>query len=102
MGFVQITSRIGSALAPWFAKWLGVFHVAIPFSLMGGLSLIGAALLLTLPDTKGRATFETIDQLLGVENRRKEVSLVLQNNTITQNDVALASGNVCVVSSFKL
>ena len=83
MGFVQITARIGSALAPWVAKWLRVFHVAIPFSLMGGLSLIGAALLLTLPDTKGRATFETIDQLLGVEKRGKKGSLVLQNNTIT-------------------
>jgi len=36
-----------------------------------------------LPDTKGRATFETIDQLLGVEKRGKKGSLVLQNNTIT-------------------
>ena len=83
MGFLQITARIGSALAPWVAKWLKVFHVAIPFSLMGGLSLIGAALLLKLPDTKGRATFETIHQLLGVENRTKEDSLMLQDNTST-------------------
>ena len=83
MGFLQITARIGSALAPWVAKWLQVFHVAIPFSLMGGLSLIGAALLLTLPETKGRATFETIDQLLGVEKREEEGSPILQKYTST-------------------
>ena len=88
MGFLQITSRVGSALAPWLAKWLTVFHVAIPFSLMGGLSLIGAALLLTLPDTKDKATFETIDQLLGVESREKKGSLILQNNSGTRSEVA--------------
>ena len=88
MGFLQITSRVGSALAPWLAKWLKVFHAALPFSLMGGLSLTGAALLLTLPDTKDKATFETIDQLLGVENRRKKSSLILQSNASTQHDVA--------------
>jgi len=87
MGFLQITSRIGSALAPWVAKWLRVFHVAIPFSLMGGLSLIGAALLLTLPDTKDKATFETIDQLLGVENREKKGSLILHSNAGPRNEV---------------
>ena len=83
MGFLQITARVGSALAPWLAKWLKVFHGALPFSLMGGLSLTGAALLLTLPDTKGRATFETIDQLLGLVNREKNGSLIVQKNTST-------------------
>ena len=83
MGFLQITARVGSALAPWLAKWLKVFHAALPFSLMGGLSLTGAALLLTLPDTKSRATFETIDQLLGLDNREKNGSLIVQKNTIT-------------------
>ena len=65
MGFLHVTSRIEeSALAPRLAMKLKVFHAALPFSLMGGLSSTEAALLLTLPDTKSRATFETIDQLL--------------------------------------
>ena len=82
MGFLQITSMAGSALVPWIVDWLKVFHVAIPFSLMGGLSLIGAALLMTLPDTKDKATFETIDQLLGVKSRRDGA-----NSVGTQNEV---------------
>ena len=82
MGFLQITSMVGSALVPWIVEWLKVFHAAIPFSLMGGLSLTGAVLMLTLPETKGRATFETVDQLLGVKTRGKKT-----NNKDAQNEV---------------
>eukprot|EP00794_Sanderia_malayensis_P019002 gene19002-20914_t len=65
MGFVQITSRVGSALAPWVAKWLNVFHPAIPFSLMGGLSIVAAFSLLCLPETGDQKTMETVDDLIG-------------------------------------
>ena len=75
---VQIASIVGSALATWLAKCLKVLYTALPFSLMGGLSSTRAALLLTLPHTKSKATFETIDQLLGVENRGKKVSMTLK------------------------
>ena len=88
MGFLQITSRVGSALAPWLAKWLGVVHVAIPFSLMGGLSLTGAALLLTLSDTKNKATFETIDQLLGTKKKAANGSFMIQNSASTDKELA--------------
>ena len=74
MGFLQITSMVGSALVPWIVDWLKVFNAAIPFSLMGGLSLTGAALMLTLPETKCRATFETVDQLLGIKIRGQEAN----------------------------
>ena len=85
MGFLQITSRVGSALAPWLAKWLQVFHVAIPFSLMGGLSLIGSSLLLTLSDTKGQATLETLNQLYSIDRKMKKEMLVIENNEIAGN-----------------
>ena len=61
MGYLQVTSRIGSALAPWVAKWLQVFHVALPFSLMGGSSFIAGMLLLLLPETKNCKTADTLD-----------------------------------------
>ena len=56
-----MTARIGSALAPWVAKWLQIFHVAIPFSLMGGLAFIAGILLLLLPETKNCRTADTLD-----------------------------------------
>ena len=61
MGYLQVTSRIGSALAPWVAKWLQIFHVALPFSLMGGSSFIAGMLLLLLPETKNCKTADTLD-----------------------------------------
>ena len=82
MGFLQITSMVGSALVPWIVEWLKVFHAAIPFSLMGGLSLTGAVLMLTLPETKGRATFETVGQLLGAKTKGNEA-----NSTGAPNEV---------------
>lgn len=56
-----MTARIGSALAPWVAKWLQIFHVALPFSLMGGLSFIAGMLLLLLPETKNCKTADVLD-----------------------------------------
>ena len=88
MGFLQITSRVGSALAPWLAKWLGVVSVAVPFSLMGGLSLTGAALLITLSDTKDKATFETIDQLLDAKKKAKNGSLIFRNKGDGEKELA--------------
>ena len=83
MGFLQIASMAGSALVPWIVEWLKVFHAVIPFSLMGGLSLVAAVLLLKLPDTKDKATFETTEQLLGVKGTKYST-----NSTDAQNEVA--------------
>ena len=56
-----MNARIGSALAPWVAKWLQIFHVALPFSLMGGLAFVAAVLMLLLPETKNCKTADTLD-----------------------------------------
>eukprot|EP00795_Rhopilema_esculentum_P001447 gene1447-15872_t len=81
MGFLQITSRVGSALAPWIAKWLRVFHVTIPFSLMGALSLLSSVLLLILSETKGRETLETVNQLFKLDRKKNGDNLILENGT---------------------
>ena len=63
MGFLQINSCIGSALAPWVAKWLKVVHIVLPFSLMGGSTFVAALLLLWLPETADKATAEILENI---------------------------------------
>ena len=60
MGYLQISARIGSSLAPWVAKWLITFHVALPFSIMGGSAVICAILMMKLPETANKETLETL------------------------------------------
>ena len=60
MGYLQIAARLGSAMAPWVAKWLIVFHVVLPFTLMGGSAVVGAILLLWLPETANKKTLESL------------------------------------------
>lgn len=61
MGYLQIAARIGSALAPWVAKWLMVFHNVLPFAVMGGSAFICSIMLLWLPETANEKTLETLD-----------------------------------------
>lgn len=58
IGFLQVTSRIGAASSPWIAKALKKLHHTTPFIVMGVVSLLGALLLLLLPETKDRPTRE--------------------------------------------
>eukprot|EP00795_Rhopilema_esculentum_P001443 gene1443-15868_t len=88
MGFLQITARVGSALAPWIAKWLRVFHVTIPFSLMGALSLLSSVLLLNLSETKDRETLETVNQLFKLDAKMNKDALILDNTTKTASQNA--------------
>ncbi|XP_065064777.1 organic cation transporter protein-like [Rhopilema esculentum] len=83
MGFLQITARVGSALAPWIAKWLRVFHVMLPFSLMGALSLLSSVLLLVLAETKDRETLETVNQLFKLDSENNKDILVLKESATT-------------------
>ena len=62
MGFLQVTSRIGAASAPWVAKGLKSLHKSIPFVFMGVAAFIAAGLLIMLPETKGLATSETTEK----------------------------------------
>lgn len=59
MGFLQLTSRIGAASAPWVAKGLVSLHTAAPYLVMGVTSSIASFLLFFLPETKGRELKET-------------------------------------------
>ena len=61
MGYLQIAARIGSALAPWVAKWLKVVHIILPYSLMGASAFLCGVLLLWLPETADKSTAETLD-----------------------------------------
>ncbi|XP_065064769.1 organic cation transporter protein-like isoform X2 [Rhopilema esculentum] len=79
MGFLQITARVGSALAPWIAKWLRVFHVMLPFSLMAALSLLSSVLLLNLSETKDRETLETVNQLFKLDSNMNKDELIVEN-----------------------
>ena len=54
MGFCSVMSRIGGISAPWLTQSLVKTHVALPFSLMAGLSFLNAALITLMPETKNR------------------------------------------------
>lgn len=71
MGYLQIAARIGSALAPWVAKWLQVFHQVLPFAVMGGSAFLCSFLLLWLPETANKETLETLDDQFFVEEKKK-------------------------------
>ena len=52
IGFMQISSRIGSASAPWVAKCLKMVGRNAPFAAMGVVSFIGFGIGVYLPETK--------------------------------------------------
>lgn len=59
MGFLQVTSRIGAAAAPWVAKGLLLVSEKAPFVVMGGTALIGSLFLVFISETAGRPTLES-------------------------------------------
>ena len=61
MGWLQTAGRLGSAGAPWVAKWLKVYHEVLPFGVMGTACFISAALLLYIEETKDMPTIEELD-----------------------------------------
>ena len=78
MGYLQIAARLGSALAPWVAKWLLGFSAILPFALMGASAFVCSVLLYFLPETANMKTAETIeDQSFD----GKEVNDVIENKT---------------------
>ena len=87
MGLLQITSRIGAALAPWVAKWLNVVHIILPFALMGGATLLSAFTLLYLPETKGKVTAETLEE----EEKDLEVKYSKEMNPMAEVNLGFSS-----------
>ncbi|CAB4029035.1 organic cation transporter -like, partial [Paramuricea clavata] len=55
-------ARIGSFAASYII-WLIRIHVALPYSIFGAICLQAALLGLLLPETKGAATLETMDDM---------------------------------------
>ena len=80
MGLLQISSRIGAAVAPWAAKSLKSVHKSVPFLVMGISSLIAAFLLLTLPETKGQKTAEVLENKYAVEVEMADRDAVLNSS----------------------
>ena len=77
MGYMQVQSRIGAALAPWITKWLIAFHHFLPFLIMGGASFVASILLAWLPETRDAKTAETLDLVDHPEPRSNESDLPL-------------------------
>lgn len=60
MGFLTVVSRIGAASAPWIGQYLQTVHKILPFTIMGGLTIISSLLCFKLKETLGNATAETL------------------------------------------
>ena len=62
MGYLQVTSRIGAASAPWVATGLLSVHTAAPYLVMSGASFLASFVLLYIPETSGKPILETADE----------------------------------------
>ena len=62
MGFNIITSRTGAALSP-FVKILDQIHPCVPFFIMAITSVVAFLLCFLLPETLGKPTRETFEDL---------------------------------------
>lgn len=63
IGFLQMSSRIGSGTAPWIAKCLKILSKDLPFIAMGMASLGGFVLGIWLPETKADKSFDIMNDL---------------------------------------
>ena len=90
MGYLQIAARIGSALAPWVATGLKTVHPVLPFALMGGSAFACSFLLLLVPETADKSTFETRKDQLEAEdkpkNKRANIEKVRLGESINLED----------------
>ncbi|XP_066928970.1 organic cation transporter-like protein [Clytia hemisphaerica] len=78
LGFCQVTSRIGAALAPWVVKGFRVLHQSSPFLVMSALAIVSAVTLLFLPETKGEDLLEDVKDLKEMDengNVYKEIEI---------------------------
>ena len=58
-------------------------HAALPFSIMGAIALQAAVLGLFLPETKGAATMETMDD---TKTEKEQVDGVVEKNEYTETE----------------
>ena len=77
IGFLQIASRVGAACSPYISTSLGVLGERGPFIVMGGLAVIGALLVLLLPETQGKGL---VEEVTGIPEKIKEKENIDANN----------------------
>ena len=80
MGFLQVMSRIGAALAPWVTKWLIVYYNFLPFLLLGTSALLASVTLYWLPETRDSSTAEVL------ENAKKPLSVLVEGDEMLDNE----------------
>ncbi|XP_026866782.2 solute carrier family 22 member 5 isoform X1 [Electrophorus electricus] len=71
MGACSMASRIGSISAPYFV-YLGSYYRALPYILMGSLSVLSGLLSLLLPESIGMPLPETISHMQKVTGCKKK------------------------------
>lgn len=83
MGFLQVMSRIGAALAPWVTKWLVAYYAFLPFLLLGTSALVASITLYWLPETRDSCTAEVLEKVVkatSLEPMEKGKMLDEENN----------------------
>lgn len=68
MGYLQVTSRIGAASAPWVAKSLLPVHASAPYLVMGVSALVASFSMFSIPKTK-----DTVLKDTEIEDQEKHV-----------------------------
>lgn len=79
MGLMVVVSRLGAASAPWVAQYLMDVHEILPFTVMGGLTIISAFLCFKLKETKDAPTAETLAEFFGGDDKTELKGLASNN-----------------------
>ena len=61
MSFVSACTYTGGGVAPWISQGLTKIHQALPFYILGGISIVSGLLSCFLKETLNVATKETIE-----------------------------------------
>ena len=77
--------RVGSFSASYII-WLIRIHAALPYGIMGAIALQAAVLALFLPETRGKATLETMDDI-----KEQEDQGVVERDDKTKNNENMES-----------
>lgn len=70
-GTNSAASRLGAMLSPFIKELNHMSHVSVSMAIFGLASLINAALVLQLPETKGKEIPDTIEQIEEAALRKK-------------------------------
>jgi len=71
LSFSSLSARVGAAAAPFLTETLKLINPALPFIIMGSISILSGLLSLALPETLGKQTLESVDDDL-TESRQSD------------------------------